>query len=208
MIPAETTLAFFAVSVLLALSPGPDNIFVLLQSAMRGPMLGLCIVLGLCTGLVVHTTAVAVGLAALFAASALAFTVLKVAGALYLVYLAWAAFRAPVGELGTAEQGLSRRGQLYRRGVIMNLTNPKVSIFFLAFLPQFTVPERGAVGVQVLWLGLLFIVATLLVFGSIAWFAGSIGALLRRSAKAHRALNWISGAIFLGLALRLAADER
>ena len=92
----QTALGFFVVSALLALSPGPDNVFVLVQSALRGPRAGLLVVLGLCSGLVVHTAAVALGLAALFAASAAAFTALKWIGAAYLLYLAWGAFRAPV----------------------------------------------------------------------------------------------------------------
>lgn len=87
----ETLVAFFGVSVLLGLSPGPDNLFVLMQSAQRGWRAGMCVVLGLCGGLVVHTTAVALGLAAVFAASALAFTLLKFVGAAYLAWLAWGA---------------------------------------------------------------------------------------------------------------------
>ena len=95
LIPLNTAAAFFGAALLLALAPGPDNLFVLMQSAMRGRSAGLLVVLGLCSGLFVHTTAVALGLAALFAASALAFNLLKAAGALYLVWLAWKAWHAP-----------------------------------------------------------------------------------------------------------------
>jgi threonine/homoserine/homoserine lactone efflux protein len=168
MPPADTLLVFFAASLLLALSPGPDNLFVLAQAAQRGAWAGLAVTLGLCTGLLGHTAAVAFGVAAVFQTSALAFALLKYLGAAYLLYLAWQAFRAgavAAGEARAAGLGLAR---LYRRGIIMNLTNPKVSLFFLAFLPQFTAPAHGPLLPQVLVLGLLFIVATILVFGGSA----------------------------------------
>lgn len=200
----ETLATFFSLSLLLCISPGPDNIFVLLQSAMHGRRAGLLVVAGLCTGLVVHTSAVALGLAALFAASSVAFTILKMAGALYLAWLAWQAFRAPVGDLAPAQAQTGHAGRMYRRGVFMNITNPKVGIFFLAFLPQFVDPANGAVSLQVFWLGLSFIAATFLVFGAIACFAGSIGGLLMRSTRAQRILNRLAACIFLALAARLA----
>jgi threonine/homoserine/homoserine lactone efflux protein len=208
VITVETAFAFFAVAVVLSLTPGPDNIFVLLQSAMRGPKAGMLIVLGLCSGLLVHTTAVALGLSALFAASTLAFTVLKLVGAAYLLYLAWQAFRAPTGiEQTTSRETMSAR-QTYLRGVIMNVTNPKVAIFFLAFLPQFAHPENGSMTMQMLLLGGIFIVATLVVFSAIAYFSGAFGALLIRSARAQRWLNWLAGTVFVGLAVKLATAQR
>lgn len=202
----HTLLAFFGVAVLLSLTPGPDNVFVLMQSAVQGRRAGLFVVLGLCTGLVVHTSAVALGLATVFAASATAFNVLKLCGAAYLAYLAWQAFRAPVGIASAAVQPL-RATQMYRRGVVMNLTNPKVAIFFLAFLPQFVEPARGNVGGQIFCLGLVFILATLLTFGAIAWFAATVGQVFQRSVRAQRALNWIAGTALAALAARLALSD-
>jgi threonine/homoserine/homoserine lactone efflux protein len=202
---AETSAAFFAVSLLLALSPGPDNVFVLMQSAMRGRAAGLLVVLGLCSGLLVHTAAVAFGLATLFATSAFAFTLLKWVGASYLLWLARQAWRAPFGP--PAAQPAAAAGRLYRRGIIMNVTNPKVSIFFLAFLPQFVAAERGSVALQVLWLGFIFMLATLLVFGAIALTAGSLGQMLLRSARAQQGLNRCAAVIFAALALRLATVQ-
>ncbi|QPN32618.1 LysE family translocator [Diaphorobacter sp. JS3051] len=214
----ETLVAFFGVSVLLALTPGPDNLFVLLQSAQRGWRAGMCVVLGLCLGLVGHTTAVALGLAAVFAASAVAFTVLKFCGAAYLAYLAWGALRAPasVPEEAPATGAAMAPGarvpggalRMVGRGVVMNLTNPKVLIFFLAFLPQFADPARGGMARQILVLGVVFMLATFLVFGVIACFSGAFGALLQRSARAQRMLNRVAGLVFLGLAVRLATAER
>lgn len=209
----ETLVAFFGVAVLLGLTPGPDNVFVLLQSAQRGWRAGMCVVLGLCTGLVVHTAAVALGLAAVFAASSMAFTVLKVLGAAYLAWLAWQALRAraTVPQEGAPAQGAGRTEGLARmagRGLAMNLTNPKVLIFFLAFLPQFADPARGSMAVQLMVLGGVFILATLLVFCAIAYFSGMFGAVLQRSARAQTVLNRIAGLVFLGLALRLATAQR
>lgn len=208
MLTFEIALSFFGIALLLALAPGPDNVFVLMQSAMWGRKPGMQVVLGLCTGLVGHTVAVAVGLAALFAASATAFTALKLVGAAYLVYLAWGAFRTRANTEQSAKPPRQSGATLYRRGIIMNLTNPKVSLFFLAFLPQFTSPARGSVALQTLSLGVLFILATLIVFGGIAFFSGAFGEQIQRSAKAQRLLNGFAGTVFLGLAAKLAFSGR
>jgi threonine/homoserine/homoserine lactone efflux protein len=207
-IPLETLSAFFATSVVLALAPGPDNIFVLTQSALRGRLVGLLVTLGLCTGLLMHTAAVSLGVAAIFQASALAFTILKLIGAAYLLYLAWQAFRAGAAEIrgNTRERDCGWR--LYRRGILMNVTNPKVSIFFLAFLPQFTDPARGSLTLQLLCLGGIFIVATILVFGGIALAAGALGEWFHSSAQAQRVIHRVAGAVFVGLAIHLAMSER
>lgn len=204
IINLDIAAAFFGAATLLALAPGPDNLFVLMQSAMRGRAAGLLVVLGLCSGLLVHTAAVALGLATLFATSALAFNLLKAAGALYLVWLAWQAWRAPAAAAGTASDATPSAFQLYRRGIVMNVTNPKVSIFFLAFLPQFVAAERGSVGMQVLALGALFMLATLLVFGAIALTAGTLRELLLRSPRAQVQMNRAAALVFVGLAARLA----
>src|SRR3546814_11169500 len=125
MLTIEVCLSFFGIAVLLAQAPGPDNLFVLMQSALWGPRAGMFVVFGLCTGLIGHTLAVAVGLAAVFAASATAFTVLKLAGAAYLVYLAWGALRARGSAALAAKPPRTSPSELYRRGVPLNLTNPK-----------------------------------------------------------------------------------
>lgn len=209
----ETLVAFFGVSVVLGLTPGPDNLFVLLQSAQRGWRAGMCVVLGLCLGLVGHTAAVALGLAAVFAASSTAFTVLKFCGAAYLAWLAWGALRAPAtaSDLPQASSAEARRGgswHMVGRGVVMNLTNPKVLIFFLAFLPQFADPARGGMAQQIMVLGIVFMLATLLVFGAIACFSGAFGSLLLRSPRGQQLLNRVAGVVFLGLAVRLATVQR
>lgn len=208
MIPAESLVTFFAASVLLAVAPGPDNIFVLTQSALHGKLAGLLVTLGLCTGLIVHTTAVAFGVAVIFQASALAFTALKLCGAGYLLYLAWGAWRATATKINTNAYRALSLGKLYRRGIIMNVTNPKVSIFFLAFLPQFADPARGSLALQMALLGGIFILATILIFGAVALLAGTLGSWLTRSDKAQIIMNRVASLVFVGLALKLATTQR
>lgn len=203
MLSPDIILSFFGIAIVLALSPGPDNIFVLTQSMIWGRLSGILVVLGLCVGLIGHTVAVTAGVAALFRASPTAFTLLKAAGALYLLYLAWHSLRAAL-RTGSSPSLDAVPHQpayvLFRRGIIMNLTNPKVSLFFLAFLPQFTSPARGSVALQTLSLGALFILATLLVFGIIALLAGMVGERLQRSQHIQRILNGLAGLIFIALA--------
>jgi threonine/homoserine/homoserine lactone efflux protein len=208
MIPIDVLITFFAASALLALSPGPDNIFVLTQPALSGKLAGFVVTCGLCTGLIVHTLAVAFGVAVIFQASAIAFTALKIFGAGYLLYLAWHAFRASATQIKNNNTDRLSHIKLYRRGIIMNVTNPKVSIFFLAFLPQFADPDRGALTLQLISFGGVFIVATVLVFGAIALLAGSLGEWLNRSQKTQQIMNRIAGTVFVALALKLAVIKR
>jgi threonine/homoserine/homoserine lactone efflux protein len=208
MIPIEVIFTFFTASLLLALVPGPDNIFVLTQAALHGRMSGMTVTLGLCTGLIVQTLAVALGVAVIFQASAIAFTALKLFGAGYLLYLAWQLFRVSPTRIETARVTRLSYKKLYIRGIIMNVTNPKVSIFFLAFLPQFTDPTRGSVALQTVLLGLIFIFSALLIFGGISLIAGSLGEWLNRSARVQKGMNWLTGIVFIGLALKLVTAER
>lgn len=208
MFESKTLLMFFTTSILLALSPGPDNLFVMTQAAQQGRKAGLLVTLGLCTGLLVHTAAVSLGLAALFMASQVAFNLLKFAGAGYLIYLAGVAFRAGTVSGSTEPAVPLPPVALYRRGIIMNITNPKVSIFFLAFLPQFADPANGPLSLQLLLLGGVFIVATIIVFGGISLVAGVFGEVFRQSAFAQKLLNRAAAGIFIALALKLALAQR
>lgn len=203
MMLTESIMAFLLASALLSIAPGPDNIFVLMQSALYGKKAGVLVTLGLCTGLIVHTSAVAFGVAAIFQTSVVAFTVLKLVGAMYLLYLAWQAFQASVHRLDASIPTLRSNGALYRRGIIMNITNPKVTIFFLAFLPQFVSPEHGPLVPQIFLLGGLFIFVALIIFSTIAVMAGSLGNWLNTSPKAQIYLNRIAGTVFILLALKL-----
>jgi len=131
MLPLDTVLTFFVTALMLALAPGPDIIFVLTQSALYGMRAGVATTLGLISGLCFHTTIVAVGVAGIFMTSPLAFTLLTVVGAAYLLYLAWLSFRAGASMAHLQESRFLGYWGLYRRGVIMNITNPKVTLFFL-----------------------------------------------------------------------------
>ena len=208
MFDSQTLLIFIGSSIALALSPGPDNLFVLTQSMARGAKAGIMITLGLCSGLIFHTTAVALGVAVIFKTSALAFNLLKIVGAGYLLYLAYGAFKdASKTQLKTERLSLSL-GELYKRGIIMNITNPKVSIFFLAFLPQFTNAENGNVTLQVFALGAIFMVCAFSVFSMIALLAGRIGDWFSKTKHDESILNKVAGTIFVGLAMKLLLSER
>ena len=208
MLSFETASLFLFACIVLAMAPGPDNIFVLTQSALFGPQAGVLITLGLCTGVLVHTSAVALGVAAVFATSEVAFTVLKTAGALYLLYLAWQAFTTKDSSLDQQSNTRLPWQVLYRRGIFMNVTNPKVTIFFLAFLPQFVEPAQGPVTLQIFLLGAIFIATAFVVFSSIAWFAGLLGTWLRSSARAQTILNRIAGTVFAAMAARLVLSQQ
>ena len=208
MLPIETVVIFFAASIALALAPGPDNIFVLTQSALHGRKAGLFVTLGLCTGLLIHTGAVSLGVAAVFQTSTLAFNILKAVGAGYLLFLAWQAFRAGAVKIDDNRDGGMSWRKLFTRGVVMNITNPKVAIFFLAFLPQFADPSRGSITIQLLVFGGLFIIATLLIFGAIAWTAGLLGDWLKESARVQMIMNRVAGTVFASLAFKLAISDR
>lgn len=208
MIDTKILLMFFTTSILLALAPGPDNLFVTTQAAQQGRKAGLLVTLGLCSGLLFHTAAVTFGLAALFKASATAFTVLKFSGAGYLLYLAVLSFRAGAETGPLAASAKLSSAALYRRGIIMNITNPKVSIFFIAFLPQFADPSKGPLTFQFLLLGGIFMVATLIIFGAISILAGVFGEHFRKSSFAQKVLNRAAAGIFAGLALKLALAQR
>ena len=193
--------AFLGASLLLAAAPGPDNLFVLAQSAAYGARAGMIVVLGLITGLVFQTAAAALGLAAVVAASPVLFTAIKLVGAAYLAYLAVMAWRHP-GSEGTS-QTVSLSGMaLWRRGVIMNVTNPKVQIFFLSFFPQFVREgtEGAALVIQMIIQGVTFMGATLVVFGAVAWGAGSLADRFRRP-KVQLILNRSSAVLFAALAV-------
>lgn len=203
MIDGNAIALFITASILLALAPGPDNIFVLTQSITMGRRAGMIITLGLCTGLIVHTAIVALGVAVIFQTSAIAFNVLKYIGAAYLLYLAWRAFSARGEGVDIEGKPLPGAWALYRRGIFMNVTNPKVSLFFMAFLPQFADPARGSLTVQLVFLGLMFIAVTLVVFSSIGWLAGAIGRWMAKSERWEGVLNKIAGVVFAALALKL-----
>ncbi len=198
-----TALNFFTAALLLALAPGPDIIFVLTISAAEGRRSGLAVTAGLLAGVLVHTLAVALGLAALFAASPRAFALLRAAGAAYLLYLAWGAWHACAQlQAGHVPRRVPWR-RLALRGLVMNLTNPKVVLFFLALLPQFVRRGNGPVVWQIVCFGAEFALAAGIVFSTVALTAST---LRDRLAHSQRVQCWLSRAaalVFVALAASL-----
>ena len=200
-------LYFLGVSAALTAAPGPDVLFLTSQGVAGGPRAGLAAALGLSSGLLVHTSLAALGVSAVFAASPVAFTALKLAGTAYLLWLALGAFREKGGgKPGTAAPGDAMA--LYRRGVIMNLLNPKVALFFLALLPQFVDPAKGGIRLQMLTLGLVFMAQVIVIFGGIGYLSGRLGNRLPRGLAESRAIPVFKGAVYLTLAAFLLAASK
>ena len=202
-------LEFFIAALVIGVAPGPDNLFVLAQSATYGARLGFCIILGLCTGIAIHTCLLVAGVSALIAASPTAFFVIQCLGAAYLLYLAYKSFGVKAGVVqmkgdSRSEPGMTSARSLYMRGIIMNLTNPKVILFVLSLIPPAVRLERPIhPSLQMAIFGGEFILATMIVFGCIALLAGTVKKFLLTSPKANRNLNWFSGAVFVFLAVAL-----
>ncbi|MBX9298873.1 LysE family translocator [Chromobacterium piscinae] len=198
--------AFLAAAMLITVTPGPDNLMVLSQGISRGRRQGMAFGLGCALGCLNHTLLAALGVSALIAASPLAFAALKIAGGAYLVYLGWGAIRSSGASFDADAQASGPQGSLaatFRRGLIANAINPKVVLFFLAFLPQFINPAQGPVGLQTAILGALFTLQGALIFGALGYFSGHVGQWLAKSRKASQWLDRIAGAVFIGLGLRL-----
>jgi len=205
----SSLLVFLGASIALTLAPGPDNIFVITTGISRGRTAAIVTALGMVSGVSVHTLAAAAGISAIFYSSALAFQAVKFAGAAYLLYLAWNALRARSPLTGdTSTETLPGGWALYRRGFIMNVLNPKVALFFLAFLPQFTLGNGISLGLQMIILGLIFMLQAALIFSTIGYFSGHVGERLLARPKIARFFSWLSAGIFGTLGLRLAMAQR
>jgi len=197
---------FITASVVLTLLPGPDIIFVTIQSISNGKLAGIATALGLCTGLIVHTTAAALGISAVLYNSALAFTLIKYLGAVYLLYLAVRAlFEKDNFEVEIVRENFSK---LYKRGIFMNLLNPKVSLFFLAFLPQFVDPIYGNVPLQMITLGTVFMVQAIVVFTVVSIFSSILGSKILENKKFQKYINLVKAGIFGSIGLKLALFEK
>ena len=194
---------FIVTSIVLALAPGPDNLYVISQSALYGARTGLIITLGLCSGLIIHIAAVVFGLATWLITSPMTFVWLKIIGAGYLLYLAWRAFRTPVITALTDTKRLDTSLSLLRIGFLMNVSNPKIALFFLAFLPQFIDTSGVSVSWQIVYLGLIFMLTALMIFSVMALTAASMGRWLIASSRAQRILQSLTALIFTLLAARL-----
>ena len=198
----ETIVAFVLASVVLSLVPGPDNIFVMTNSALKGWKAGFYITLGLCTGLIGHTILVAIGVSVIFQTSVLAFNGLKIVGACYLIYLGWLSLKSKELTIDSNDAESVNRSY-YITGIVMNLTNPKVALFFLVFLPQFINPINGSVTIQIFILGFLFILSALFVFSSIAFLGSFLESYLKKSSTINKNINKLAALVYFALAINL-----
>jgi len=209
MIELTNLYLFIATSFVLCLSPGPDNIFVMTQGITKSKQAAFITTLGLSSGIIIHTTAAALGISVIFQTSQIAFDVVKFAGAFYLMYLAYKAFKHRNDPLtfGKKESKKDLKN-LYVKGFIMNILNPKVSIFFLAFLPQFVTVANGSVPLQMITLGVVFMVTTVVVFTSMGILANRLGAKIVSNPSISKYLNIITSGVFFSLGLKLAFSQR
>ena len=203
----STTFAYFlTASILLTLAPGPDILYLLTKSLSDGAKSGIILACGLVSGIVFHTTLVMVGVAALIKSSATAMFLLKIFGAAYLLFLAFGAFKsARAGKkISLARSGTKVAAKaLYKRGVLMNVLNPKVLLFFLAFLPQFVDVSKDGASLTILFLGVVFAAQALIIFSVVAIFAGRVRTLLLRKKNIGQLFNFVEAVVLTLIALTL-----
>ena len=198
----ETLLSFAFATALLAISPGPDNIFVLSQSIVNGRKFGLATVFGLISGCLVHTTLLAFGVSAIIKESENLFTSIKVFGAIYLLYLSFKIYKSNAVIAFSEDNTLKKTiKQLFKEGFIMNVLNPKVSIFFLAFFPGFLFSTTLNTVFQFYVLGGVFMFVSLIIFSAIAILAGSISEKIKRNKKIGYYLKWTQIVVFILIAI-------
>ena len=198
---------FLTASILLTLAPGPDILYLLTKSLADGAKSGIILACGLVSGIVFHTTLVMVGVAALIKSSATALLLLKIFGAAYLLFLAFGAFKsARAGkQLGIRNEELEikKSSALYKRGVLMIVLNPKVLLFFLAFLPQFVDLSSDGASLRILFLGVVFAAQALIIFSIVALFAGRVRNLILRKKNIGQILNFVEALVLALIAIGL-----
>lgn len=200
-----TTIGLFVLaSILLAITPGPDMIYIATRSIAQGKNTGLVSVLGVNTGILIHTFAAALGLSALIAASAVAFSIVKYAGAGYLIYLGIQTFLSKSDRLEIGSTARAKLSQVFYQGLLVNLFNPKIILFFLAFLPQFVDSSQGNVKLQLLFLGILFVAVTIPISIGVGLAGGQLGIWLRAKKGVQQATKWVTGSIYIALGLTTA----
>ena len=198
----EQVLPFLTASILLTLSPGPDIIYVLVQGMTNGRSYGIVTALGLVTGIIVHTSLVAFGVSAIIQESDSLFFAIKVFGAAYLFYLAYKIFNSDASiDMDSATDRKRTYSSLFRQGFLMNVLNPKVAIFFLAFFPGFLWDPEGNTLFQFYVLGFLFMLQALLIFSAVAILSGKISRYLRNHRNSGVIFKWVQILVFLGIGL-------
>lgn len=195
-------------AIVLSITPGPDTFYILGRTISQGTNSGIASVLGISTGVLVHTLAAAVGLSTILVTSALVFKIIKLIGAGYLIYLGITLILSSKDIHASNRNGLSSSSfwKIYRQGVITNVLNPKVALFFLSFLPQFIDPNRGNV-TSFIFLGITYVFVCTVWYLIVAVFSSAIAGTFQKNTLWIRFINKISGAIFIGLGLNLAFSE-
>jgi threonine/homoserine/homoserine lactone efflux protein len=207
--PTASTIALFLLAATaLAVVPGPAVAYIVTQSIDQGRRAGLVSALGVASGGLVHVAAATVGLSALIASSATAFTVVKLVGAAYLIVVGVRRILAGEGEEPESRALRAPLRRIYRQGVIVNILNPKTALFFLAFLPQFVDPDRGSVWPQVAMLGVAFVSVAVLSDLSYALVADAIAGRIRRTGTGAKVRRWLTGGVFVALGITAAAARR
>lgn len=204
---AHSLTLFMLAALALNLTPGPDMLYVAARGASEGRAAGIASALGIGVGTLVHVVAVALGLSALLAAVPVAYTVVRLGGGAYLIWLGIRAWRSRE-PLGSAHVEPAPLGAVFRQGVVTNVLNPKVALFFLAFLPQFVDPSRGSPAAQIVALGLMFDTSGTLVNLAVALGASRAATSLRRAGRAGTIVHRVTGTLFIALGLRLAVVSR
>ena len=197
----EQLIPFLTASAVLTISPGPDIIYVMVQGMANGKKHGFVTALGLATGIIIHTSLVTFGVSAIIKNSETLFFIIKLFGAIYLLYLALRVFKSDP-EIAYSAEGIKEKSlfSLFKQGFIMNVLNPKVTIFFLAFFPGFLWEPDGNTVVQFYILGAFFMLLTILIFGSVALLAGKISNYLKRHKHSGIVLKWLQIVVFIGIA--------
>ena len=198
----EILISFIIAVSILAISPGPDNIFVLMQSVVHGKKYGLATIIGLMTGCIVHTIFVAVGISTIIKENNTIFSVIKILGAVYLLYLAYKVITGG-SEISMSTEKIDKKTpfQLFKIGFIMNVLNPKVTLFFLALFPGFLFSEILPISLQFYTLGALFILVSFVVFSLIAILGGTISEKIKTSKNIGVWLQWMQVFVFIGIAV-------
>ncbi|SNR15652.1 LysE family translocator [Tenacibaculum jejuense] len=198
----EILFSFALSTMALAISPGPDNIFVLTQSIVNGKKYGLATVLGLMTGCIIHTTLVAFGVSEVIKANDNLFFIIKLFGALYLLFLAYKVFKSDANITFSTDNVQKKSTlSLFKTGFWMNVLNPKVTIFFLAFFPQFLFSDTISTVYQFYVLGGIFILVSFVIFSTIAILAGAISEIIKKNTKVGVYLKWLQIVVFVGIAI-------
>lgn len=208
MFTSTTILIFICSSVLLTLAPGPDIIFTMTQGITKGKKVGVLTAIGLTLGNSVHTIAAAFGLSIVFRTSLIAFILFKILGGVYLLYLAYKAYRFRKAPISINISNNIDTKYIVAKGFLMNVLNPKVALFFLAFLPQFVNYNIGSIPIQMVILGLIFMLQVAIIFSSIGYFSGYFGDWVMKRPKISENLNLISSVIFLLLAIKLLTASK